>query len=53
MGDHLWQRGPPMVPWMVWGPSVVAIFGPGGQPMAIKIAIDSPGGLILGGPSVA
>ena len=32
---------------------MAAIRGPGGPPMAINIATDGPGGLILGVPSVA
>ena len=53
-GDHLWQRG------TTYGaidgpgrPSMAAVLGPGGPPVAINIATDRPGGPILGGPSVA
>ena len=46
-GDHLRCHG--------WSgrPSVAAINGPGGPSTARKIAIDCPGGLILGGALVA
>ena len=46
-GDNLWRRR------LSGGPSMEAIVSLGGPTMATKFALDSPGGPILGGPSVA
>ena len=47
--DHLWQRGTTYdAVDDPGGPSTAAINGLGGPSMARKIAIDGPGGLILG-----
>jgi len=54
LGDHLWQGGTTYgTVDGPGGPSVAAVLGPGDHPRQRKLTVDGPGGLTLGGPSMA